>query len=353
MAGPGASAPSTGGRGAAEQRREKLRHWIRIASLAMLAIYLLRFFVNMALSYQDNSFSVPFALGVAYCGIVGAQRMHPFVLTCFYTCCMASVCIYVISAMLQTREIVLLRQDELTNSSAVDSQGHTLAQQQQQLYVAIIMETVLMVVQCSAAQWGRELVRDHIVVEMPSHQAVYGPGAFTFEFVQEQPGAHGPAGRGGVSDEDRRATVASIPVTEYAPPHKPVRRGGGGGGGGSGMTTIELSSVPTMMPVSTDSAPNSAVSQDEEDDDDELCVICQDDLRAGDRVKVLACKHIYHADCLNQWLARNLACPMCMAPVPVVHVATPVSPVQPAASAVPPPLPPSARLTPQHSIIII
>ncbi len=337
------------------ERREKLRHWIRVASLAMLAMYLLRFFVNMAMSYQDNSFSVSFALGVAYCGIVGAQRMNPLVLTCFYTCCMASVCIYVISAMLQTREIVLLGQDELTNSSAVNSQGHTPAQQQQQLYVSIVMETVLMVVQCAAAQWGRELVRDHIMVEMPSpsRQAVYGPDAFTFEFVQPGAHAHGPAERGGVSDEDRRATVASIPVTEYVPPLKPARRGGGGGGGGgSGMNTIELSSVPTMMPVSTDSAPNSTVSQDEEDDD-ELCVICQDEVRAGDRVKVLACKHIYHADCLNQWLARNLACPMCMAPVPVVHVATPVSPVQPAASAVPPPLPPSARQTPQHSIIII
>jgi hypothetical protein len=312
----------------------------------MLAIYLLRFFVNMAMSYQDNSFAVPFALGVAYCGIVGAQRMHPFVLTCFYTCCMASVCIYVISAMLQTREIVLLRQEEMTNSSVVNSQGQTLAQQQQQLYVAIVMETVLMVVQCSAAQWGRELVRDHIIVDTPSHQAVYGPGAFTFEFVQEQTGAHGTAGRG-LSEEDRRATVASIPVTEYAPPHKPVQRGIGGGGG-VGVTTIELSSVPAMMPVSTDSAPNSAASPDGDDDDEEeeLCVICQDDLRARDRVKVLACRHIYHADCLNQWLERNLACPMCMAPVPIVHVATPVT--QPAASAAPPPQPPRP-----HSVILI
>jgi hypothetical protein len=60
---------------ASEQRKAWLRNHIRHASFAMLLVYFTRFFITLVLfSYSDNSFSIPFSLLVAYCGIVGSQR---------------------------------------------------------------------------------------------------------------------------------------------------------------------------------------------------------------------------------------------------------------------------------------
>lgn len=52
-------------------------------------------------------------------------------------------------------------------------------------------------------------------------------------------------------------------------------------------------------------------------DDDELdtqCIICFSEIDNGEKVGVLACRHVFHASCLKSWLTvgRN-SCPLCQA----------------------------------------
>ncbi|XP_078440240.1 E3 ubiquitin ligase BIG BROTHER-related-like [Wolffia australiana] len=41
------------------------------------------------------------------------------------------------------------------------------------------------------------------------------------------------------------------------------------------------------------------------------CVICQLDYEDGEALVALSCKHIYHPDCINNWLQINKVCPIC------------------------------------------
>nr|XP_004512213.2 E3 ubiquitin-protein ligase MBR2-like isoform X1 [Cicer arietinum] len=43
----------------------------------------------------------------------------------------------------------------------------------------------------------------------------------------------------------------------------------------------------------------------------ETCTICQEDYVDGERIGRLDCRHIYHLDCIKQWLAVKNVCPIC------------------------------------------
>ncbi|TKC48819.1 hypothetical protein EI555_015047 [Monodon monoceros] len=45
------------------------------------------------------------------------------------------------------------------------------------------------------------------------------------------------------------------------------------------------------------------------------CVICMMDFVHGDPIRFLPCMHIYHLDCMDDWLMRSFTCPSCMKPV--------------------------------------
>ncbi|XP_075433702.1 RING finger protein 11-like isoform X2 [Ascaphus truei] len=45
------------------------------------------------------------------------------------------------------------------------------------------------------------------------------------------------------------------------------------------------------------------------------CVICMLELVSGDPVRFLPCMHIYHVECIDDWLMRSFTCPSCMEPV--------------------------------------
>ena len=46
------------------------------------------------------------------------------------------------------------------------------------------------------------------------------------------------------------------------------------------------------------------------------CPICMIELNAGDPVRFLPCMHVYHKDCIDDWLLKHsLTCPNCMEPV--------------------------------------
>jgi Ring finger domain/PA domain len=49
-----------------------------------------------------------------------------------------------------------------------------------------------------------------------------------------------------------------------------------------------------------------------DDDDEPVCAVCLDGFEDGQRVRRLDCTHLYHADCLDPWLAQSSnCCPIC------------------------------------------
>jgi hypothetical protein len=45
------------------------------------------------------------------------------------------------------------------------------------------------------------------------------------------------------------------------------------------------------------------------------CMVCLGDFADGEHVRTLPCKHYYHKDCIDQWLAQNQTCPICKGPI--------------------------------------
>lgn len=75
-----------------------------------------------------------------------------------------------------------------------------------------------------------------------------------------------------------------------------------------------LKSIPliTYEPVSCSSSNDNDNDNDDKDFEDENCVICLAEFEKGEKVRVLPrCKHVYHVECIDQWLLRALHCPIC------------------------------------------
>jgi len=45
--------------------------------------------------------------------------------------------------------------------------------------------------------------------------------------------------------------------------------------------------------------------------DNNKCVICQEDFRDFEKVKKLGCEHLFHINCIDQWLKKDKKCPFC------------------------------------------
>ena len=52
-----------------------------------------------------------------------------------------------------------------------------------------------------------------------------------------------------------------------------------------------------------------------DNDDEVMCTICIADIENGDRVGCLPCDHLFHADCLKEWIKRRNVCPLCQEPI--------------------------------------
>ncbi|XP_010532788.1 PREDICTED: E3 ubiquitin-protein ligase RING1-like [Tarenaya hassleriana] len=47
------------------------------------------------------------------------------------------------------------------------------------------------------------------------------------------------------------------------------------------------------------------------------CVICLDELTAGETAKEMPCKHRFHGECIEKWLGLHGSCPVCRYEMPV------------------------------------
>lgn len=45
------------------------------------------------------------------------------------------------------------------------------------------------------------------------------------------------------------------------------------------------------------------------------CVICLSPIDRNDRPMIAPCKHLFHGDCLEQWMLQKMECPVCRSPL--------------------------------------
>ncbi|EGS23421.1 uncharacterized protein CTHT_0001100 [Thermochaetoides thermophila DSM 1495] len=50
---------------------------------------------------------------------------------------------------------------------------------------------------------------------------------------------------------------------------------------------------------------------DETKEEGVTCVVCVEEMRLGEEVAVLPCRHVFHGQCIGQWLALHNTCPVC------------------------------------------
>merc|ERR1712137_1414293 len=52
-------------------------------------------------------------------------------------------------------------------------------------------------------------------------------------------------------------------------------------------------------------------SRDVRESSQQTCMICLSDFGIGDDCRRLPCRHVFHGDCIDQWLRRCTDCPIC------------------------------------------
>lgn len=71
---------------------------------------------------------------------------------------------------------------------------------------------------------------------------------------------------------------------------------------GASQEMIEANTLPYKY---------SKVVKSEESDDGEKCTICLTDFGEEEDVRRLPCMHLFHIECVDQWLPTNKRCPIC------------------------------------------
>lgn len=61
-------------------------------------------------------------------------------------------------------------------------------------------------------------------------------------------------------------------------------------------------SEPSGSPFRSEPSPSS---------EERKCMVCLEEFKAGDNLRILPCLHRYHRDCIDPWLARSRHCPVC------------------------------------------
>nr|CAB3445821.1 unnamed protein product [Digitaria exilis] len=96
-----------------------------------------------------------------------------------------------------------------------------------------------------------------------------------------------------------RGSRYRVPSLDPSPP-APLRR--------SGLSPADLRRLPSFA---FPSAPRGNGGGDPTS-----CAVCLEAARAGERWRAMpACRHAFHAACVDRWLARSPACPVCRAAV--------------------------------------
>ena len=86
-----------------------------------------------------------------------------------------------------------------------------------------------------------------------------------------------------------------------------ARRAGGGMNRGASRSCIERNTFPHKFNKRT--APAEGTEEEEEEAD--KCTICLSEFEPEEDVRRLPCMHLFHVECVDQWLGQNKRCPIC------------------------------------------
>ena len=75
---------------------------------------------------------------------------------------------------------------------------------------------------------------------------------------------------------------------------------------------VEENSEPEITSCQNAEVDNERV-EDEHDEECIDCTICLAPINEGQRVGILHCNHLFHAECLQEWIQRRNVCPLCQA----------------------------------------
>merc|ERR1719313_1182592 len=80
--------------------------------------------------------------------------------------------------------------------------------------------------------------------------------------------------------------------------HETLRRG-------QGLETAELESAGAKLVWK---------AEERRADTQQQCMVCLADFEDGDELRKLHCDHMFHVDCIDEWLRRSPHCPLCKQP---------------------------------------
>ena len=92
------------------------------------------------------------------------------------------------------------------------------------------------------------------------------------------------------------------------PPPQPLGGGAGGGGGGGRGGGGNVGTV-AVLPQDLDLGDGGGCTDND-------CVICMAEVEDEDAFMIAPCDHVFHKDCLLQWMQVKMECPTCRAPLP-------------------------------------
>jgi len=73
-----------------------------------------------------------------------------------------------------------------------------------------------------------------------------------------------------------------------------------------GAALEQIDSIPCVTLTT-----QNATKYFDQNDNSKMCSICIQCMYLGEKVRILCCKHIFHATCIDCWLKRNSICPYC------------------------------------------
>ena len=117
------------------------------------------------------------------------------------------------------------------------------------------------------------------------------------------------------------ARIASLPSHKYRKPS--VRSDASGArsdvaaakestdaGGGAGDDAAD-GDASVSAPAAPPAPPATAQGAEQIDEEEPSCTICLCEFEEGEAMTTLPCLHLFHKECLEQWLREKGTCPMC------------------------------------------
>jgi len=115
------------------------------------------------------------------------------------------------------------------------------------------------------------------------------------------------------------ATTTSSPLLQMTPPlyHPFIQPPNQTTDTSTTRNNNNNNNMENLQTATTATIDKPTIDSDDDSDNDEgaeTCTICILTIKDGDHIGALQCEHIFHVDCLKEWIKRRNVCPLCQIP---------------------------------------